>query len=88
MPRTAEDVETTLLGLNRQFETQAEGLCEPANADGATEELASLLPKLRTTFQAWREVWPRMGSRREFRQAVAREAGLWSRRLTALAKPA
>ena len=26
MPRTAEDVETTLLGLNRHFEKQAEGL--------------------------------------------------------------
>jgi hypothetical protein len=36
---------------------------------------------LRTVLTTWRDVWARMGRRPEFRQAVAREAGLWARRL-------
>jgi hypothetical protein len=36
---------------------------------------------LRTVLATWRDVWPRMGARPEFRQAVAREARLWAKRL-------
>ena len=40
-----------------------------------------LFQNVHTVVSTWREVWPRMGARREFRQAVAREARLWARRL-------
>jgi len=67
---------------------RTESLCKRAVAENAPAELNSLLPKLQAALQTWQEVWPRLGTQREFRQAVAREADLWSRRLTALAKQA
>jgi len=68
--------------------TQAERLCEQVAAEDASTALQALVSNVRTALQTWQAVWPRLGGQREFRQAVAREAGLWSRRLTALAKQA
>ena len=65
-------------------ETQT--FCEWAVAGKSTAEVTSLLPQLKTALSTWQQVWPRLGAQGEFRQAVAREAGLWSRRLEALAK--
>ena len=48
--------------------------------------IRTLLTNVQTALSTWQQVWPRMGSQREFRQAVAREANLWSRRLQALVK--
>ena len=60
--------------------------CEWAATEPASVEAASLLPNLKTALETWQRVWPRLGRQREFRQAVAREAGLWSRHLEALTR--
>ena len=57
---------------------QARVLCEQAAASAkAVPELANLQQALTT----WETVWPRLGVQPEFRQAVAREARLWAKRL-------
>ena len=55
--------------------------CCQAATEGRGDEVRALLTNLTTALQTWREVWPRMGKQSEFRLAVAREAGLWSKRL-------
>lgn len=55
---------------------------QPAGRVGQAE---MLLSNLATALQAWRQVWPRMGTDREFRLAVAREARRWSTQLQAFA---
>ena len=67
---------------------RTEALCAWATPDRGTGELHALLRNLQTALQTWQQVWPRLSGQREFRQAVGREAGLWSKRLTALAKQA
>jgi hypothetical protein len=67
---------------------QTQAFCGWAAAGAPSGELKALLPNLKTALETWRQVWPRLGAQREFRQAVAREADLWSRRLQALAKQA
>jgi hypothetical protein len=57
-------------------------LCEWAVEAGAPKEAGSLLAHLQTALGAWHDVWPRLGRQADFRRAVTREAGLWSRRLT------
>lgn len=47
--------------------------------------VTSLAANLSTALDAWESVWPRLGQRAEFRQAVIREATMWSKRLAALA---
>ena len=58
--------------------------CEQAASERSAEQ-AVLLANLTTALTAWQQVWPRLGAQPEFRQAVAREADLWSKRLQALA---
>ena len=53
-------------------------------ADTSAEPVRSLLINLTQPLQTWRQVWSRLGEQPEFRQAVIREAELWSRRLHAL----
>ena len=65
-------------------ETQT--LCERAADVPHEAEVRNLLPNLKTAVMTWRQVWPRLGEQREFRQAVLREAGLWARRLDAMAR--
>lgn len=62
-------------------------LCATASRS-SSDDLSALLTNVQTALETWRAVWPRLGARAEFRQAVAREAGLWSRRLAELAKQA
>ena len=38
--------------------------------------------ELQTVLDTWQQVWPRLNSQSEFRQAVAREARRWSERLS------
>lgn len=56
-----------------------------ARSRGPTE-VTALAANLSTALQTWGSVWPRLGQRAEFRQAVLREATMWSKRLVALAK--
>ena len=63
--------------------TETETRCRWA-ADTSTEPVRSLLTNLTQPLQTWRQVWSRLGTQPEFRQAVAREAEMWSRRLQAL----
>lgn len=63
-------------------------LCAAAASGARSAEARELLTNVQTALETWRTVWPRLGAQREFRQAVAREADLWSRRLQALAQQA
>ncbi len=38
--------------------------------------------ELQTVLETWQQVWPRLASQSEFRQAVAREARRWAERLS------
>lgn len=42
----------------------------------------ALLEDLAHRLQVWSEVWPRLGKDAGFRQAVAREARLWSQKIS------
>ena len=61
---------------------ETETFCEGLAADRSDE--TQLLRNLKTALGTWRQVWPRLGSQREFRLAVAREAAQWSKRLRAM----
>jgi hypothetical protein len=65
---------------------QTRDCCAWALSSDASDEAGSLLSNLQTAVRTWQQVWPRLGATPDFRQAVAREANLWSRRLTTLAK--
>jgi len=65
---------------------ETEAFCDWAAPEERAAELKALLPQLKTALETWRTVWPRMEQREEFRLAVAREAALWAKRLTALAE--
>lgn len=59
---------------------QARVLCEQAAASAAAKAKPDLV-NLQQALTTWETVWPRLGSQQEFRQAVAREARLWAKRL-------
>ncbi len=40
-----------------------------------------LIEQLTQVLETWQQVWPRMGRQQVFRQAVAREASQWAKRL-------
>lgn len=65
--------------------TAAHALCVTAAAHAQTAQIRTVLTNVQTALDTWRTVWPRLGTRTEFRQAVAREAGLWARKLGELA---
>lgn len=69
---------------------ETQGLCAAAAQQRSVglHEATSWLSNVTMALKTWQEVWPRLGGQSEFRQAVAREATLWSRRLEALAKKA
>ena len=68
--------------------SQARRMCAWAStpAAPANSQAKTLLRNLTTAVETWDTVWSRMGARREFRQAVVREAGLWSKKLLQLAR--
>lgn len=59
---------------------ETETFCEWASIS-SQGDTAALFGNLKQALATWRQVWPRMGSQQEFRQAVAREAAMWSKRL-------
>lgn len=65
--------------------TTTHALCVTAAAHAQTAQARTVLTNVQTALETWRTVWPRLGAQKEFRQAVAREAALWSRKLQALA---
>lgn len=73
--------ESALLERLRQTQQWCEQVAAHQRGGGPQE----LVTRLGTVLQAWRDVWPRLGRQLEFRQAVAREARLWSQRVSELA---
>ena len=61
-------------------ETRA--LCEQAAGRAGSGALNALLANVSTALRTWQDVWPRLGTQRDFRVAVAREARLWAKRLS------
>ena len=61
-------------------------LCADAASHTRAGQLRVLFTNVQTALETWQTVWPRLGRQREFRQAVAREANLWARKLGALAR--
>ena len=57
---------------------QARASCTAST--GASAGAKPLLGQMQQALETWSAVWPRLGSQREFRQAVAREAHLWAKR--------
>ncbi len=56
--------------------------CEQAVAAERSAERKRLLTEVQPALETWRDVWPRLGTKREFRLAVTREARLWSKRFS------
>jgi len=63
----------------------AQALCAEAALAERRPTTRILLTNVQTALETWQTVWPRLGAQKEFRQAVAREAHLWSRKLGELA---
>ncbi|MDP3722337.1 MAG: hypothetical protein Q8R91_02425 [Candidatus Omnitrophota bacterium] len=59
-----------------------EVLCERVAKEERSAELKALLTNVQTALRTWREVWPRLGTTRDFQVAVAREARLWAKRFS------
>lgn len=66
--------------VTETFET-ARTLCAEAVAHAPAGASRTLLTNVQTALETWHTVWPRLGAQKEFRQAVAREAALWARKL-------
>lgn len=65
--------------------TAAHALCVTAAAHAPTAQARTVLTNVQTALETWQTVWPRLGAQQEFRQAVAREAHFWARKLGGLA---
>ena len=59
----------------------ARALCAETATHASDAAARTLFTNVRTALETWQAVWPRLGAQKEFRQAVAREAGLWARKL-------
>ncbi len=59
---------------------EAQLICRLAAGHERLAEPQRLLTNVQTALATWQDVWPRLGSRPEFRLAVVREARLWSKR--------
>ena len=77
---TEQQPDDTLMAILK--ETRA--WCEQAAAQSSTE-MQPLLVNLQQPLETWQRVWSRLGEQQEFRHAVAREAQLWSKRLSTMA---
>lgn len=64
---------------------RTQALCEGAVAQESRAEAKTLADNVQSALRTWQQVWPRLGSESTFRQAVAREARLWSKRFLELA---
>ncbi len=53
---------------------------------GSPSGRRELLEDLQVRVSTWLEVWPRLGKDIDFRNAVAREARIWSKKLAEAAK--
>jgi len=58
--------------------------CQQA-AKAASGEPKTHLTNFLQALETWHRVWPQMGARPEFRQAVVREARAWANRVRTLA---
>ena len=65
---------------------QTAAACAEAARVESSPATKQLLANVETAVSAWHQVWPRLGAQGEFRLAVAREARLWSKRLSELAQ--
>ncbi len=60
--------------------------CQSANTHQQTAEIKTIVSQLDVAVGTWKKVWPHLGHQEEFRNAVAREAKSWAKRLVPLAK--
>ena len=65
---------------------RTQALCEGAVAQESRANAKTLADNVQSALRTWQQVWPRLGSQPPFRQAVAREARLWSKKFLELAK--
>ena len=63
---------------------QTQASCRQFAEEASSAETKRLCGNIQSALNAWKEVWPRLGRQPEFRQAVAREARLWSKRFEVL----
>ena len=63
---------------------EAHPACQDA-AQHACGEPKTQLTNFLQALETWHRVWPQMGARPEFRQAVVREARAWANRVRTLA---
>lgn len=61
--------------------SDAQTVCDQLAAAEASDTHRQLLQHVKIVFETWQQVWHRLGTQREFRLAVAREARLWTKRL-------
>jgi len=59
---------------------QTQALCEEAIAHEPRADAKTLAGNVQLAVRTWQQVWPRLGSQGPFRQAVVREARMWSKR--------
>jgi hypothetical protein len=61
--------------------TQTHVLCEEVIARESQADAKALAGNVQLAVRTWQQVWPRLGGQTPFRQAVSREARMWSKRL-------
>lgn len=66
----------------RDVFTHTQALCQQAAGRAPSSDLRQLLTNVQAALTTWHQVWPRLGAQRDFRAAVAREARLWSKKLS------
>lgn len=59
---------------------QTQALCEEAIAHESRADAKALTGNVQLAVRTWQQVWPRLGAQGPFRQAVIREARMWSKR--------
>lgn len=74
--RRGDDAVTHLL---QEAQAACQGVAKQASGESQTH-LTNFLQALKT----WHRLWPQMGARPEFRQAVVREARAWASRVRTL----
>ena len=56
--------------------------CDRAASARSAGDAQHRLSNVQQALETWQRVWPRLGSQREFRAAVIREARLWAKTLS------
>jgi len=60
--------------------TRIQALCDEVIAREPQAEANAVAGNVQLAVRTWQQVWPRLGTQEPFRQAVMREARMWSKR--------